>query len=60
MAGGGVAVKVDAAGVLEDAVEFHHALCHHGEVGHHIAGSQKGTHGLEEVGSLPGALVTTS
>ena len=33
---GGIAVKIDAAGGFEDTVEFDHALCHHGEVCHHV------------------------
>ena len=53
VAGGGVAVEVDAAGVLEYPVKLDHTLGHHGEVGHHVvagfANAEKGAHGLEEV-----------
>ena len=56
MAGGGVAVEVNAAGVLEDAVEFGHALGHHGEIGHHVVVAEEGAHGLEQVGELAGAV----
>ena len=56
VAGGEVAVEVDAAGVLEDAVEFNHTLGHHGEVGHHVVVAEEGAHGLEQVGELAGSV----
>ena len=54
--GGGVAVEVYATCVLQDAVEFYHALGHHGQVGHHVVIAGEGTHGLEEVGELAGGV----
>ena len=56
VAGGGVAVEVDAASVLEDAVKFDHALGHHGEVGHHVVVAEEGAHGLEQVWQLSGGV----
>ena len=44
MAGGGVAVQVDAAGGFQDAAQFNHPLGHHGEVGHHVVLAQEGAH----------------
>ena len=56
VAGGGVAVEIYAAGVLEDSVKFDHALRHHGQVGHHVVVAEEGAHGLEEVGELAGGV----
>ena len=52
VAGGGVAVEVDAARRFEDAVQLHHALRHHREVGHHVVLSEERAHGLQEVRQL--------
>ena len=49
VAGCGIAVEVDAARRLQDAVEFGHALGHHGEVGHHVVLAEEAAHGLEKV-----------
>ena len=48
MGGGGVAVEVDRAGGLEDAVELGEALGHHGEVGHHVILAEEQPEGLHE------------
>ena len=56
VAGGGVAMEVYAAGVLQDSVKFDHALRHHGQVGHHVVVAEEGAHGLEEVGELTGGV----
>ena len=55
MAGGGVAVEVDAAGGFEDAVELDHALGHHGKVGHHVVLAEELAQGGEEAADLVGA-----
>ena len=41
MAGGGVAVEVEAAGGLEDAVELDEAGGHHDEVGGHLVAAEQ-------------------
>ena len=53
VAGGGVAVEVDAAGRFQDAVQLNHALRHHGEVGHHVVLAEERAHRLYEVRELP-------
>ena len=55
VAGGGVAVEVDAAGGLEDAVELDHPLGHHGEVGHHVVLAEELAQGGEEAADLVGS-----
>ena len=52
MAGGRVAVEVEAAGRLQDAVEFDEARGHHGEVGHHRAGVEEAVERLHQVEEL--------
>ena len=56
VAGRGVAVEVDAPRRLEDAVQLHHALGHHREVGHHVVLAEELAHRLEQVGETLGAL----
>ena len=46
VAGGGVAVEIDAARRLEDAEQFHHALGHHRQVGHHVVLAEERAHRL--------------
>ena len=53
---GGVAVEVDAAGGLEDAVQFDHALRHYGEVCHHVVLPEEGAHGGEQFADLAALL----
>jgi hypothetical protein len=50
MAGGGIAVEVDGAGLFEDAAQFDEARGHHGEIGHHIGAVEVGLEGAEGVG----------
>jgi hypothetical protein len=50
MAGGGVAVEVDGAGLLEDAAEFDEARGHHGEVGEHVRAAEEGAEGAHGFG----------
>ena len=50
MAGGGVAVEVDGAGLLEDAAEFDEARGHHGEVGEHVCAAEEGSEGAHGFG----------
>jgi len=50
MAGGGVAVEVDGAGVFEDSAEFDEAWCHHGEVGEHVGAAEEGSEGAHGFG----------
>ena len=58
--GGGVAVEVDAAGRLENTVEFGHPLSHHGEVGHHVVLSKEPSHRLRgDSPSFSGPSATT-
>ena len=62
MAGGGVAVQVQAAGGLEHPVQFHQAGGHHHQVGHHLVGADELAHGADHGDTLtaafsPGQLV---
>jgi len=50
MAGGGVAVEVDGAGVFEDSAEFDEARGHHGEVGEHVGAAEEGAEGAHGFG----------
>ena len=50
MAGGGVAVEVDGAGLLEDSAEFDEARGHHGEVGEHVCAAEEGSEGAHGFG----------
>ena len=50
MAGGGVAVEVDGAGLFENAAEFDEARGHHGEVGEHVGAAEEGTEGAHGFG----------
>jgi len=52
MAGGGVAVEVDGAGVLEDAAEFDKAGGHHGEVGEEVVWAEEGVECAEGFGYI--------
>ena len=56
MAGGGVAVEIDGAGLLEDAAEFDEARGHHGEIGHHVGVEEKCFEGAEGVGDTASLL----
>ena len=47
-----VAVQVEAAGGLQDAVKLGHALRHHRQVGHHVVLAEEGAHRLEHVAEL--------
>jgi len=50
VAGGGVAVEVDGAGLLEDSAEFDEARGHHGEVGEHVCAAEEGSEGAHGFG----------
>jgi len=51
VAGGGVAMEVEAAGGFEDALKFHEARSYHREVGQHVVGAaEKLTEGLHDNG----------
>ena len=52
VAGSWVAMEVDAAGRLQDAVQFDHARRHHREVGHHVIPAKEREHRLEEIRQL--------
>ncbi len=55
MACGRVAMEIEGAGGLEDAVEFEEAVGHHGEIGHHVIGSEELSerdHHLGDIGML--------
>ncbi len=56
MAGGGVAVEVDGAGLFEDAAQFDEARGHHGEVGHHVGVEEEGFEGAHGVGDASALL----
>jgi len=49
VAGGGVAVEIERAGGLEDAVELDEAEGHHGEVRHHAVALPAGVAGEEDL-----------
>ena len=49
-------MEVDASRRLQNAVEFGHALRHHGEVGHHVVLSEEAAHRLQEIAQLFGAV----
>ena len=56
VAGGGIAMEVDGAGLFEDAAEFDEARGHHGEVGHHVGAVEVGLEGAEGVGDATALL----
>ena len=56
MAGGGIAVQIDGAGLFEDAAEFDEARGHHGEIGHHVGVEEEGLEGAEGVGDTAALL----
>ena len=49
-------MEVDAAGGLEDAMEFDHALRHHREVRHHVVLPEEGAHGGKQFADLAALL----
>ena len=53
VAGRGVTVEIDGAGVFEHPPQFHKADAHHRQVGHHVVSAHemnKGPHHLHHVG----------
>jgi hypothetical protein len=54
VAGGWVAVEVDAAGRFEDAMEFDEADRHHHEVGHHVVAADEALHGVDHLADMLG------
>ena len=49
-------MEVDAAGGLEDAVQFDHALRHHGEVRHHVVLAEEGAQRGEQLANFASLL----
>jgi hypothetical protein len=56
VAGGGIAVEIDGAGLFEDAAEFDEARGHHGEIGHHVGAMEVGLEGAESIGDASALL----
>lgn len=52
MAGGGVAMQVDAAGWFEHAAQLNEADGHHGKIGEHVGVAQHLAHGNERLADL--------
>ncbi len=56
MAGGGIAMEINAAGGFEGAMKFDEAGSHHCEVGEHVVGAEEAAEGLHYVGDAAAAL----